>query len=164
MTQSTWFAICLGILTGNLVFASSVHAELPTISSQVTSNTQSSVLFNRLFVTYIPELSYDRDRDDNDDDFNSRGYGRNYTYSIYQPKGQVEVVAERDDRDRLIIVERETIRGRKLKQRGRAVSAYQVIGLPSRVFPGLVGVRQIPPELVQSWGGRREEGGGRREE
>lgn len=93
--------------------------------------------------------SDDDDNDDGDDD-DDRAYGRNYVYYIYQQRGPVEVVVEQDDDDRILVVERTQVRGRKLKQRGRVLSAYQVVGMPSRVFPGLVGLRQIAPEAVQS--------------
>jgi len=83
----------------------------------------------------------------------------NVTYSVYQPERTVEVVVERgrgdddddddDDDDRIVVVEREKIRGRSVKKRGRVISAYKVVGLPSRVFPGLTGLRQIPAEQVQ---------------
>ncbi len=92
--------------------------------------------------------SGDDDDDDNDDD-DDRKYGRNTSYYVYQQKGASEIVVERQG-DRILLVDRTEVRGRKLKQRGKVVGAYQVVGLPSRVFPGMTGLRQIPTDTVQS--------------
>jgi len=59
------------------------------------------------------------------------------------------VVVERRG-DRILLVDRTEVRGRKLKKKGKVVAAYQVVGLPSRVFPGMTGLRQIPADTVQS--------------
>ncbi|QZZ21911.1 hypothetical protein J5X98_05650 [Leptothermofonsia sichuanensis E412] len=90
--------------------------------------------------------SDDDDRDDDDDD---TVYG-NLTYTIYRGSAPVVVVVERDRSGRIIFVERERGRGRALGQRRRVVAVYQEVGLPSRVFPGLVGLRQLPPESANT--------------
>ncbi|MDX2231954.1 MAG: hypothetical protein NW220_20130 [Leptolyngbyaceae cyanobacterium bins.349] len=88
------------------------------------------------------------DDDDDDDDDDNEGFGRNVVYYVYAPQRQAtEVVIERRG-DRILVVDRTPVRGRKLRKRGQVVSAYQVVGLPSRVFPGMTGLRQIPPEQV----------------
>ncbi len=123
-----------------------------------TSTTTTSVAFTNVVLnpstTYIrlfnPSLLVvDRDgNNDNDDDDNDDIVYGNLTYTIYQGNIPVVVVVERDDDGRIIFVEREHGRGRALGRRRRVVAAYQEVGLPSRVFPGLVGLRQLPPEEV----------------
>lgn len=71
-------------------------------------------------------------------------------FTLYSPKvAPVQLVTEQVG-DRILLVERERGRGLALGRRNRVVAAYTVIGLPSRVFPGLVGLRQISTEEVTS--------------
>jgi hypothetical protein len=78
---------------------------------------------------------------------------RNYTDWLYQTSPPIEVVLERDG-DRLLLVQRTERGDRQLRRQGQVRSAFQVIGLPSRVFPGLTGVQAIPPETVLGVGKR----------
>jgi hypothetical protein len=80
-------------------------------------------------------------------DSNADSSGRNVVYWLHQAGQPLEVVVERDG-DRILLVDRTRTQERKLKKQGQVVSAYQTIGLPSRVFPGLIGVQRIPPETV----------------
>lgn len=128
-----------------------------SISTSVSTSTTfvfSTTVFTNTTITNFPgyynlliETSRDNDDDDGDDDDN---YGNNVVYYIYTPRRQAtEVVIERQG-DRILLVDRSETRGRKLKKRGQVIGAYQVVGLPSRVFPGLTGLRQLPPEQVES--------------
>jgi hypothetical protein len=81
---------------------------------------------------------------------NADGNSRTVVYWLYQAgKPPLEVVVERDG-DRMLLVDRTPRQERKLRKKGQVVAAYQTVGLPSRVFPGLVGVQVIPPETVRS--------------
>jgi hypothetical protein len=72
------------------------------------------------------------------------------TFTLYSPRtAQVQLVTEQVG-DRILLVERERGRGLARGRRDRVVAAYTVIGLPSRVFPGLVGLRQISTDEVTS--------------
>lgn len=82
---------------------------------------------------------------------NSDRAGRNYTYFLYQSQKPMEVVAERDG-DRILLVQRAERGDRQLRRQGQVRYAVQLIGLPSRVFPGLTGVQVIPPEMVPNLG------------
>lgn len=125
-------------------------------STTTTSNTSSFVftttVFNNNSITIFPgyrNLLIDQTANNQDDS----GYGGNVVYYIYAPQKQpTEVVIERQG-DLLLVVDRTPIRGRKLKKQGQVISAYQVVGLPSRVFPGLTGLRQIPAEQVSTTSG-----------
>lgn len=132
-------------------------------------------------VTFIPvfnpgDLADDDDDDDNNDDDNNTSVDvvqGNLVYTIYQPGPRI-VVVERDDDGRILFVERRRDnndddddddnddnngRGRARGRQGRVVAAYQEVGLPSRIFPGLVGLRQIPAsELNNSTGGTTTDG------
>ncbi len=124
-----------------------------------TSTTTTSVAFTNVVLN--PSTTYIRlfnpsllvvDRDDDDDDNNDDIVYGNLTYTIYQGSLPAVVVVERDDDGRIIFVERERGRGRALGRRRRVIAAYQEVGLPSRVFPGLVGLRQLPPEEINTTG------------
>ncbi len=127
--------------------SSTSSATSPTtiaLSTTFVSNTTYIKLFNpSLFV--VGQTT--------DDQENQLGES-NVTYTIYQSRRAVEVVVENAPDDQILLVERDRS-DRQLppglaKHRGRVLSAYQVIGLPSRVFPGLVGLQQIPTDQVQS--------------
>ncbi|UBF28371.1 hypothetical protein K9N68_11100 [Kovacikia minuta CCNUW1] len=122
-------------------------------TTQVTNisftNFVSSTTYIRLFnpsllVVNTNQNNNNQGDDDRDDDI---VYG-NLTYTIYKGSIPVIVVIERDSQGRIIFVERERGRGRALGRKRRVVAAYQEVGLPSRVFPGLVGLKQIPPDQV----------------
>ncbi len=121
-----------------------------TTTTTTTSAVFTTTVFNTTSINIFPgyrSFLIERSREDDDDDDN-QGYSRNFVYYIYTPRGgATEVVIERQG-DRILVVDRTAVRGRKLKKRGQVVAAYQVIGLPSRVFPGLTGLRQLPPEQV----------------
>jgi hypothetical protein len=75
-------------------------------------------------------------------------YGNATVYRLHQAGiPPLDVVVERGG-DRVLLVDRTRRQGRKLANRGQVVRAVEVVGLPSRVFPGLVGVQAIPPETV----------------
>jgi hypothetical protein len=76
--------------------------------------------------------------------------GRSVVYQVY-PLGQpsLEVVIEQNG-DRILLVDRTLTQERKLKKRGQVMAAYETVGLPSRVFPGLTGIQRIPPETVRN--------------
>lgn len=101
-----------------------------------------TTVFNNATILLFPpyrdlvDLANNRDRE-----------GRNYTYWLYQSQKPMEVVVERDG-DRWLLVQRTEQGDRQLRLRGQVRSAVQVIGLPSRVFPGLTGLQAIPPETV----------------
>lgn len=124
-------------------------------SSSSSSFFFSTTVFNSsstvIFPGYRNLIIENQNDDDNDDDDNDSGrYGNNVVYYVYAPRKPVtEVVVERQG-DRILIVDRSTVRGRKLKKRGQVIGAYQVVGLPSRVFPGMTGLREIPPEQVET--------------
>ncbi len=124
-----------------------------TTTSTTTTNTTIFVttVFNNSSITIFPGYRnlLTVTRGENDDDDDNRNYGRNTTYYVYQQRGTTEVVVERRG-DRILLVDRTEVRGRKLKKKGKVVAAYQVVGLPSRVFPGMTGLRQIPADTVQS--------------
>lgn len=133
----TWIA-SLSMLAIGFPLALPGNAEPPQPSP--------TTVFNNTTILLLPqyrdlvELVNSRDRT-----------GRNYTYFLYQSGKPMEVVAERDG-DRILLVQR-TDRGRRqLSRQGQVRSAVQVIGLPSRVFPGLTGVQVIPPETVPKLG------------
>jgi len=105
-------------------------------------NTNVSTSTVRLFQpTSLVTGQYGDDDDDGDDDDNDVIFG-NLTYTVYA-KRAVQVVVESDNNGRIYVVEREQGRGRALGRKRRVISTYQVVGLPSRVFPGLVGLKQI---------------------
>ncbi len=121
-----------------------------SVSTSTTSNfVFSTTVFNTSSITIFPgyrNLIIGNRVDDDDDD--NEGFGRNVVYYVYVPRREVtEVVLERQG-DRILVVDRTVVRGRKLKKKGQVVAAYQIVGLPSRVFPGLTGLRQIPAEQV----------------
>lgn len=131
-----------------------------TVTSTNTSSFSfSTTVFNSTSIVIFPGYqnllleNYNDDGDDGDDDGDdddNQGYGRNVVYYVYAPKKEsAEVVIERDG-DVILVVDRSAVRGRKLKKKGQVVAAYKVVGLPSRVFPGLTGLRQIPADQVQS--------------
>jgi hypothetical protein len=99
------------------------------------------------FISLFDPAQFENLQGDDDDDENEQ-YGSNVTYRIYRAT-PLEVVFERQG-DLILIVEREPVLGRRIKKRGRVISAYQQIGLPSRVFPGMQGLRQIPVEQVET--------------
>jgi hypothetical protein len=110
-------------------------------------------VFNTTSITIFPVYrnllveNADNDNTHANTDANG-GYSSNVVYDIYATWQQpTEVVIERQG-DRILLVDRTQVQGRKLNKRGQAVAAYQVVGLPSRVFPGLTGLRQIPAEQV----------------
>jgi hypothetical protein len=121
-------------------------------TTQVTNisftNFVSSTTYIRLFNPSLLVVDRDQDRDNDNDVVDG-----NLTYTIYKGSIPVIVVVERDNQGRIIFVEREQGRGRALGRKRRVVAAYQEVGLPSRVFPGLVGLKQIPPEQVETTSG-----------
>ncbi|PZV18096.1 MAG: hypothetical protein DCF22_02295 [Leptolyngbya sp.] len=123
-----------------------------TVSASTSTTVFSTTVFNSSSITIFPGyrnlLTVTRGEND-DDDGDARNYGRNTSYYVYQQRGTVEVVVERRG-DRILLVDRTEVRGRKLNKKGKVVGAYQVVGLPSRVFPGMTGLRQIPADTVQS--------------
>ncbi len=125
-----------------------------TVSASASTSTTvfSTTVFNSSSITIFPGyrnlLTVTRGERD-DDDNEAQSYGRNTSYYVYQQRGTTEVVVERQG-DRILLVDRTEVRGRKLKKKGKVVAAYQVVGLPSRVFPGMTGLRQIPADTVQS--------------
>jgi hypothetical protein len=132
-------------LAGSLAIATGAWANTP-IPGRATETHFNFVSANHTTISIFPPFRALLDRP-NHTDRNPDSHGRNYVYSFYQPQGTVEVVVEQAG-DRILLVDRSPVRGRKLKKRGQVVAAYQTIGLPSRVFPGLVGLRKIPPETV----------------
>ena len=125
------------------------------VFTNFVANTTYIRLFNpSLFVVNGTDGDDDNDSRDDDDSRSSDNDDSNATYTIYQQRGSVEVVVERDSEDRILLVERDRsdrqLPPGQAKRRGRVVSAYQVVGLSSRVFPGLVGLRQIPATQAQS--------------
>lgn len=122
----------------------------PTISTFVFTTTVFNTTSINIFPAYRNLLIENEDSTNintNTNDANA-GYSRNVVYYVYAPsQPTTEVVIERQG-DRILLVDRTEVRGRKLKKRGQVISAYQVVGLPSRVFPGLTGLRQIPAEQV----------------
>ncbi len=120
-----------------------------TTSTTTTSSSFvfTTTVFNVNSITIFPgyrNLLVEREREGDDNE----SYSSNVVYYIYAPqKRATEVVIERQG-DRILVVDRSLVRGRKLKKQGQVISAYQVVGLPSRVFPGLTGLRQIPAEQV----------------
>lgn len=145
----------VGVSTTSL--GAAVITPSTTTSTTTTSTTSTTVftttVFNNSSITIFPGyrnlLTVTRGDSDDDDDDDDRNYGRNTSYYIYQQRGTTEVVVERQG-DRILLVDRTEVRGRKLKKKGKVVAAYQVVGLPSRVFPGMTGLRQIPADTVQS--------------
>ncbi|XHX78904.1 MAG: hypothetical protein RBJ76_02925 [Stenomitos frigidus ULC029] len=138
----------------------SVTSTRTIVFTNFVANTTYIKLFNpSLFVVNSTDNDDDddsrgdddrRSRDNDDDDDNDS----NAAYTIYRQRGSVEVVVERGSDDRILLVERDR-NDRQLppgqaKRRGRVVSAYQVVGLSSRVFPGLVGLQQIPAEQAST--------------
>lgn len=129
--------------SGSATSSSSTTATLSTFIFTTTVFNTTSI---NIFPAYRNLVIENEDKDDDNND--NEGYSRNIVYYVYAPRQQVtEVVVERQG-DRILLVDRTNVRGRKLKKRGQIVSAYQVVGLPSRVFPGLTGLRQIPAEQV----------------
>lgn len=133
-----WVA-SLGVLAIGLPLALPAYAAEPLPSSPTTVFNNTTIL---LFPPYrnLVEFLDNTDRE-----------GRNYTYWLYQAQKPIEVVIERDG-DRLLLVQRTERGDRQLRRQGQVRSAVQVIGLPSRVFPGLAGVQVIPPETVPAGG------------
>jgi hypothetical protein len=130
------------------------------VFTNFVANTTYIRLFNpSLFVVNGTDGNDDDDsrsddsRSSNNDD-DARDDDRSTTYTIYRQRGTVEVVVERDSEDRILLVERDRsdrqLPPGQAKRRGRVVSAYQVVGLSSRVFPGLVGLRQISAEQTST--------------
>jgi hypothetical protein len=124
-----------------------------TVGASVTTTTTSSfvfttTVFNTASINIFPAYRNLLVEWGGDDDDGTEGFGRNVVYYVYGQRGAItEVVIERQG-DLILVVDRTPVGRRKLKKRGQVVAAYQVIGLPSRVFPGLTGLRQIPPEQV----------------
>jgi hypothetical protein len=135
-----------------------------TVVNNVTVSSTSTTTVDRIAFTNVvlnPSVTYvrlfnpsrlvvDRDDDDRDDNRDDDTVYGNLTYTIYRGNTPVLVVVERDRSGRIIFVERERGRGRALGRRRRVVAVYQEVGLPSRVFPGLVGLRQLPPESADA--------------
>ncbi len=141
MVQFPQFACGLGLATV-LAIATAAQANPVVFPSDRPFST---TVFNNSSILLFPpyrdlvEMPNNKDRS-----------SRNYIYSLYQAgKLPLEVVVERDG-DRLLLVERPLVGKRMLKKRKQALAAYQVVGLPSRVFPGLTGFQKIPPETVRS--------------
>lgn len=133
-----WFTSLVGVVTIGLPPALPAHAEPPQpLPTTVLNNTMILLLPQ---YRDLVELVNNNDR-----------AGRNYTYWLYQSQNPIEVVVERDG-DRLLLVQRTERGKRQLRMQGQVRSAVQVIGLPSRVFPGLTGVQVIPPETVPNLG------------
>ncbi len=133
------------ITTGGTSTSTTIGSSTTTqITSISLTNFVSSTTYIRLFNPSLIAVLNSNDVPDND-----IVYG-NLTYTIYRGSIPVVVVVERDEQGRIIFVERERGRGRALGRKRRVVAAYQEVGLPSRVFPGLVGLKQIPTEQVES--------------
>jgi hypothetical protein len=123
-----------------LLAVPAVAAPLPT--QNLATYTATSVF---LFPPYQDLLGQGTSMESNAD-----SSGRNFVYWLYQPgKPPLEVVIEQDG-ETILLVDRTLTQQRKLKKRGQVVGAYRAIGLPSKVFPGLIGIQQIPPELVRN--------------
>ena len=131
--------------------STTTSATTTTTTSTTSTTVFSTTVFNNSSITIFPGYRnlLIETRGDGDDDDDDRNYGRNTSYYVYQQRGTTEVVVERRG-DRILLVDRTEVRGRKLKKKGKVVAAYQVVGLPSRVFPGMTGLRQIPADAVQS--------------
>ena len=131
--------------------STTTSATTTTTTSTTSTTVFSTTVFNNSSITIFPGYRnlLIETRGDGDDDDDDRNYGRNTSYYVYQQRGTTEVVIERRG-DRILLVDRTEVRGRKLKKKGKVVAAYQVVGLPSRVFPGMTGLRQIPADAVQS--------------
>jgi len=155
------FSYPVGSTFSSTAFSTTTVISTTTVTSTSSSSSSQSIsLFSNPSATYISlfdpvrfeqiqgntgdDDDDDDDGDDDDDDDNE--YGSNVVYQVYRP-GAVVVVVERVG-NRIILVERESTRGRALGKRGRVISAYEQVGLPSRVFPGLTGLRQIPASSV----------------
>lgn len=139
--NGTTFTPAAPVSSGGSTTVVNVNSSTFTAAASFTFiNTSSYTSYVRVFnPTQLVTGSYGGDDDnDNDDDVI---FG-NLTYRVYA-KRAVQVVVERDDAGRIIVVERERGRGRALGRKKRVISTYQVLGLPSRVFPGLVGLKQI---------------------
>jgi len=134
-------------------FVSSSLSGASVTTSTTSTFVFTTTVFNTTSINIFPAyrnllIEQESDDDDDDDDDDNEGYGSNVVYYVYGQRTQAtEVVIERQG-DRILVVDRTPVRGRKLKKRGQVISAYQVVGLPSRVFPGLTGLRQIPAEQV----------------
>ncbi len=141
MLQSTRSLTCLALVVGSFAIASVAQADSPTTVFNTTSI--------NIFPAYHNLLIENQDnRNINDNRDANGGYSSNIIYYLYVPRKQpTEVVIERQG-DRILLVDRTQVQGRKLNKRGQVVAAYQGVGLPSRVFPGLMGLRQIPAEQV----------------
>ncbi|MBW4519549.1 MAG: hypothetical protein KME16_07595 [Scytolyngbya sp. HA4215-MV1] len=85
--------------------------------------------------------------------FGSSGNNTQPTYTIYSLSNPNQIQVEQDDDDNVLVVDHHS--GGK----GQVVAAYTIIGLPSRIFPGLVGLKQISPSSVQPSGGTTTPGG-----
>ena len=131
--------------------STTTSATTTTTTSTTSTTVFSTTVFNNSSITIFPGYRnlLIETRGNGDDDDDDRNYGRNTSYYVYQQRGTTEVVIERRG-DRILLVDRTEVRGRKLKKKGKVVAAYQVVGLPSRVFPGMTGLRQIPADAVQS--------------
>ena len=131
--------------------STTTSATTTTTTSTTSTTVFSTTVFNNSSITIFPGYRnlLIETRGNGDDDDDDRNYGRNTSYYVYQQRGTTEVVVERRG-DRILLVDRTEVRGRKLKKKGKVVAAYQVVGLPSRVFPGMTGLRQIPADAVQS--------------
>ncbi len=125
---------------GGTTVVTTPSTTLTAVTNITLINTSANTTYVRTFnPTQLVMGGYGRDRDDDKDDDVIFG---NLTYTVYVNR-PVQVVVEQDRKGRIVVVEREKgPRARGSKR--RVLSTYQVIGLPSRVFPGLTGLKQIP--------------------
>ncbi len=130
-----------GSTGGGTAVVTTTSTTLTAVTNITLINTSANTTYVRTFnPTQLVMGSSGRDRDDDDRD-DDVIFG-NLTYTVYVNR-PVQVVVEQDKKGRIVVVEREKgPRARGSKR--RVLSTYQVIGLPSRVFPGLTGLKQIP--------------------